>query len=391
MKTNDSINSNTDYLNHLNNELKNKIAQREKEVENVKNLFDKKIEEENKQGELAYLNRIDQNNQKLVSASSDLENKLKNINDHIEKTKLGLEQEEKALKENNQAQIFNMKNQFSETYTNTYDNGLEKQNDIQFKTQQEVRNITEKANRQIDRLQNQTQQSISALSVDYNNKIGTDEKNYRDVLNEDIKQHRDELLRQKDQFKLEMTKSDDKNKRLELEKQRINNDQLSYIDNYHKNLMDQKQKDFKIRYENQIKDHERILSELKNKLDEDIRKIQINNQNAYRAIASKNNDTFYRIDKLNPTLSEDKKSYIISIEVPEHEKDSVHLVAHGRMLKLDLNKKFNDIVEDSDGSINRSSKTQIFSKEFATKELLNPKQITQKYEDGVLSFKVDKL
>jgi HSP20 family molecular chaperone IbpA len=155
--------------------------------------------------------------------------------------------------------------------------------------------------------------------------------------------------------------------------------------------MEQKQADFKIRFDNQSKEHDKILTDIKNKLAEDIRKAQLATETKMKSISARSDDPFYRIEKLEPKLTENAKNYFVSLNIPEHEKENVHLVAHGRNLKLTLSKKFEDNVVDEDGTFNKSSKSQLFSKEIATNDLVNPKKIAENYENGVLTFKVDKL
>jgi len=58
---------------------------------------------------------------------------------------------------------------------------------------------------------------------------------------------------------------------------------------------------------------------------------------------------------------------------------------------MTLTRKYTDSLDAEDGSNNKSTKTELYSKEFSTKEILNPKSITQKYENGVLTFKILKL
>lgn len=79
------------------------------------------------------------------------------------------------------------------------------------------------------------------------------------------------------------------------------------------------------------------------------------------------------------------------MNIPEHEKENVHLSVHGRGVKMTLTRKFTDTLEDKDGSVNRSTRNELYSKEFPSKDILNPKLVAQKYEDGVLTYRIQKL
>ena len=108
-------------------------------------------------------------------------------------------------------------------------------------------------------------------------------------------------------------------------------------------------------------------------------------------MTNKSDDQFYRIETLTPTVVENEKEYQVSLKVPEHEKENVHLSAHGRGVKMTLTRKFSDSIDQEDGSTSRSTRTELFSKEFPSKDILNPKVVSQKYEDGVLTYKISKL
>jgi HSP20 family molecular chaperone IbpA len=153
----------------------------------------------------------------------------------------------------------------------------------------------------------------------------------------------------------------------------------------------QKQSDFKIRYENLVKEHDTLLTQLKGHFDADVKKMAMESAVQKKAIPNKSDDSFYRVETLNPTMVENEKEYLVSLNVPEHEKENVHLTVHGRGVKMTLSRKFADTIEATDGSTNKSSRTELFSKEFPCKDILDSKQVAQNYEDGVLNFRVKKL
>ena len=115
------------------------------------------------------------------------------------------------------------------------------------------------------------------------------------------------------------------------------------------------------------------------------------NSSQKRVIANQNEDQFYRIETLNPTIVDSPKDFLVSLAVPEHEKENVHLSVHGRNVKMTLTRKYSEFIEAKDGTIDKSNRNELFSKEFPSKDLLNQKQVVQKYEDGILTFKIQKL
>jgi HSP20 family molecular chaperone IbpA len=391
MKVAPDLSYNQDYLKKLDQELKHKIIQRESEIENVKKIYDKKLESEEQLGEESYLNKIDQNKSRIESANNDYITKLKDYNENLEKTKINLSQEEKSYKEAQAQQLKSLKAQGDESYKNIYENSLSQQDDLQFKTGQSLKMVDDQAHRDLMKLENKSAKDLAQMAFTYNQKSLTNENDFQSKLREDLKSHQELLTNQKDELKKSMQMTTDRNKRLEMEKVRVQQDELNYLDKYHKNLVDQKQADFKTRYEQLTKEHDRILNDIKSKLDQDIKVETAKNAQTKKSLVTKAADDFYRIDKLAPKLSDSGQEYVLTINVPEHERENVHLVAHGRDLKLTMSRKFSDTLEDEEGTINRTSKSQLFSKELKTLDLVNPKKVTENYQDGLLTFKISKL
>lgn len=378
------------YLKKIDQDLKTKIAQKESEIERVKELYDRKLDDTQKIGEEAYANRIEQNNQRIVAATQDAETKLKGYQEHLAKTKYELETEEKSLKDAHDLRVQNIRLQNEDSISNMYQDSNDLQNIVQMRTSNEVKNLNNRAKNEIKNLETQTNREISALNSNFSSKTVDAERDFRNRLNEDLEQHRAQLNLSKDEFKKGLTLETEKNQRLQSEKARVYADELTQQETYHRNLMEQKDKDFKVRYENMTKEHEQILTDIKKQLDEEVQKLKLSTETNKKNISDKLADPFYRIETIEPKVVDQGTNYLVHIKVPEHEKDDVHLVAHGRGLKVTLSKKFSDLVTEEDGSVNRSSKTQLYSKEVKVADLLNPKNIQAKYENGTLTFKVQK-
>jgi HSP20 family molecular chaperone IbpA len=391
MKVDEKNRDSYEQLKKVDNELKMKIIQRENELKSIEDLYNRKNEDQEKIGEEAYQAKIENNNNKLLNASKDMEEKLIGYSQRLEKTKNDLSNEEKRLKDSQIVQAQSLKSQFDENITDIYDNAKNNQESIQYSTQNELKNIAENARYDKLKVENQFQKEVNSLSSAYSNKFVDTERDFRTKLSEDVKNHQEQVILQNNQFKKDLDDTTAKNKRLGEEKSRVQNDELQFLEKYHQNLMEQKTNDFKVRYKHITDEHEQILANIKAKLDSEVNKIQLSTMQTKKNIETKSQDPFYRIEKLEPKLVEQEKSYLVSLNVPEYEKEDVHFVAHGRNLKVTLSKKFQDIVEDEDKSINRSSKTQLYSKEFNVADLVNPKNIQAKYENNVLTFKIDKL
>ena len=80
----------------------------------------------------------------------------------------------------------------------------------------------------------------------------------------------------------------------------------------------------------------------------------------------------------------------VHIPVAEYEKENINISTRGRSIKITLSRKYTDSLNADDGSLNKTTRSELFSKELATNDLLSSKDITQSYKDGILSFKIKK-
>ena len=101
-------------------------------------------------------------------------------------------------------------------------------------------------------------------------------------------------------------------------------------------------------------------------------------------------DNFYHVNLLEPELVDNGKEYLLYLEVPPHEKESVHISARNRNIRLTLARRFEDEITNEDGTMDRSRKSEIFAKTIKTNDIIDHNSITQKYEDGHIIYKISK-
>lgn len=391
MKVGENNSDLLDYSKKLDSKLREVTIKKENDIENLKKLYEKKVDATKAEGEDRYLNSLKKNDELLVSSAKDYEDKLNNYKDNLTKTQKSISQEENALRSDHTTKMENFKDQFMNNSLDQFRNASNNQAEINQQAQNSLETITSKARMEKNHIETTARTEVNALSSEYNQKGIATEREYRSKLDNDIRAHQADINFQKTELKKEMDRMTEQNKRLENEKTIIQTQELNYLDKHQKEILSQKQNDFKIRYENLVKEHDSLLSELKDHFDSDIKKMAEQNASKKQLIANRSDDKFYRVESLTPKTSENEKEYMVSLKVPEHEKENVHLSVNGRGVKMTLTRRFTDTVEELDGSLNRSTRNELFSKEFPSKDLLNPKQVVQKYENGILSYKIQKL
>jgi hypothetical protein len=381
---------NEDLYKRMNKSIERKIAGRDLEIKNIDQVYDKKIEAAKNEGEKEYLQSLDRNQQLIIGESNNFEEKIKNYQEQLAKTRETVVREEAALKGGHKEKINLAKKELEENFQSEYFDMQADREQIQSSTRDAVKEISTNSKSAKLKMEDNAQFEINALSSEFNQKATDSESAFRAKLEQDVRMHNAEISQQKEDLKKLMTLDGEKNKRLGTEKNRVNKEQLDYQDKHQQDVLAQKEKDFKVRYENIVKNYNSVLKELSDKLEADVKKVVEKTTNDKKIIEERSSDHFYNVDRLNPKITEDEKTVTVSIPVTAYEKENMHLSTQGRSIKLTLTRKYNDTLNDEDGSINRSTRSELYSKELSTKDLLSPNNVTQAYVDGVLSFKIHK-
>lgn len=379
-----------DLYKRMNKSIERKIANKEQEIKNVGVLYDKKIEEAKGEGEKEFIQSLDRNQQRILGESNNIEEKILGYQDQLKKTRETVEREELNLKGSHKDKVKAVKDQLEENFQAEFFDLQADREHIQSSTRDAVKELATKSKSEKMQMESNAQFQINALSSEFNQKAADSERDFRTKLDVDVRLHNAEVSQQKDELKKLMSGDMEKNKRLSSEQNRVNKEQLDFQEKHQQDMLSQREKDFKVRYDKIVTEYNSILKDLSDKLDIDIKKIVEKTASDKKIIESRSSDPFYNVDKLNPKLVEDEKSVTVSVPVAEYEKENIHLSAQGRLIKMTLSRKYNDTLNGEDGSINRSTRSELYSKELKTRDLLNSNNVTQSYRDGVLTFKIFK-
>ncbi|GEM_PF-4297241 len=388
MKIDSDLSFSKKQLERLNDSQRNLIASREKEIESLDKMYDERKYNERLNGETELLDIRDQNEAEIAEQLVQKQERLSNIKMSFDDSKKKLDKEQEKLNKFNQEKIKDL----NSTYENKYNDTFEKVNsiaaDINTNTQDTLR-----------RLESEHLERVSQTT--FQNKIQADEKsieNDRKLLNQERVHQIQQKSAEKDYARknanivMEHEKElIDQNYKLKAQRKELENIQMAEMQNMtaqHKDILLQEDKSFKEKYNSISKEHQSVLDRIKNKFTNQINSL-VNSQMKFKAnIENKDENGFYTITALDPTITKLEGAYEINLEVPEYEKENVRLTAQGRSLSITLTRKFSDSVESEDGTKNQSSRSEVFSKKIPTEELLNSKEVTQSYNDGVLTFKV---
>lgn len=391
MKVSNDPQQSKEYLAKLNSGLRDRIVAKEKEIEKVDQFYNKKIENAKIQGEEKILAVNDQTNQRIEVAANDYEQKLNDYRNHLISTKDKLNYEENQLKLNNEISLHNLKLNSDQRFLDNYQAIEDNHRLVQSDANDKLKMLSYSTNNELTRAKSNAQLEMS--KVDHQNNLEFNKKQNEFQIQSDgqSKTHLNTLRAKEDEFKLQLRNSSNDQKRIIDETTRIQNDRLGYLEKFHQSLMLQKEEDFKVKYQNIVKQHEEVLKDIQKKFEEEVRHLQNSTSEQKQTINEKSKDDFYRIKTIQPRVLDHENHMVFELDVPKHEWENVHLSAQGRNVKMTIGRKYADEATDDQGIRNKSSRSELFSREFTVKDLLNPKTMKQTYADGVLKFKIDKL
>ncbi len=174
------------------------------------------------------------------------------------------------------------------------------------------------------------------------------------------------------------------------ERDKVNQEDLKRKDEANKNKLLNAEKGFNKRIEQMKNESEKTISNYASKSQKELNRLKQNESREKNLITDKSKDPFYSITNLNPQLSEGEKEYTLKLSVPEHEKDSVILGGDKRTLKISQTRRFSDESKNENGTVNKSARSEAISQIVNLKDIINPRKITQSYQNNELIFKIPK-
>jgi HSP20 family molecular chaperone IbpA len=379
------------YLAQKNEGLRDQIVVKEREIAMVKDLYDKKVADQQRIGEEKLYQQYDINEAKLSQEIQQNEERLQELKQSLKDTQKYLDTEKQNLNEvysaknqdlalyreqNYQAKAIDAEEETWKIRQQASDSHNELRSDLDWKIQN-ARLDTQKAIQEAEQRKHETMAQSGLTSDDRLRKMGIDHSSAMAK-----KRLENELDLDQEQKHLETIKSS-RVQQLESE--------LQEKSKQYEHLSQRQDMAFQSRYEQLTKEHQELFETTRQKLGQQYDKM-VEELTAKKAqFEAKAQDQFYRVNSLQPEVTEELNSYLVKIKVPEHEKEQVTLSPNGRQLKLNLVRNFQDEQRDESGSLNKAKRSEVFTKIMTVPEIVNPRDVTQRYSDGFLEFRVAKL
>lgn len=381
----------TQYQDKLAKMQRNLITKKEKEIDGVAKLYDSKVEDQRARGEENLYNQTQRNSTEIEQEIANKESRLEKIKIDLAQNNEKFEAQKNIVTSSYQDQIENLNNVHDENIKELYSTNLAQGKEIhedlgvslkslqdKVKSERELANFEAKTNSNI--VERQHQKNLVNVGKVHQSQIKYAEGENEKVIEEIKSNHEKTVGEAQRKNQLDMGQ---KVETQELEKQNL--------DNKYNETLKQKRISFEEKYNTLEKQHTEILNRIKTRFDSEIKGIVNGYSETKKLHEQKVQDDFYHVTKVDPVVTDMPDHYIISINIPEHEREQVNLTAQERNLNFSLTRKFDEKTKNLNDEEYKTKRSEVITKKFSVADIMDSKDITQRYENGVLEFKIKKL
>jgi len=154
---------------------------------------------------------------------------------------------------------------------------------------------------------------------------------------------------------------------------------LKELKNFYTDKYSQNQKQYKSEADNLDNRFNNLMNDMKNRYSQELKRTD-----------ERLEDQFYQFSELRPTWRETEKGVEVKVKVPEYSKQDLQLSINKKEVVLHFNRRYSDHNKSLEGVENRLSKVETYSSRIKTGILLDPKKITTNYENGVMTYLIEK-
>jgi len=369
---------------------RNLVAAKEREIEDVKKIYDMKKEDERVLGQKDVIEIKDINQQEILEAVDNKTSRLEDIqksfkadSERIQKERAILAEQKKLDKDATMA--LNAIDQ-----DRIIQDGLEKTRSIKDSTNKSVAEIQQQSDFEIQDIAYQTKKKADTQTRLYDSTLADRSREQSLQLGTKDIEHKQQL----DNLKMEFARNSRQLSRLNTA-DKTNKDlaykkELKTTEDHYNQLLSSKRAQFEEKFTALQAQHEQVISRTEEQLRTQLKALSSDYAKKRDATLAKVDDPFYNLKEIEHKLEDKPDSYLVHINIPEHEAENVVFTGHDRKMKITISRRFTDRVEAEAGKVSENRRSESVSKEFQVTDLVNPKEITKKYEDGVLTYRIAK-
>ena len=384
-----TVNKNQQDLKKLNKEQRNLIKSKQNEIKDLNKIYDERINLTQNDNLIKLETERDKLQGNISEAINHKDQKLKEARDHLTQTQTFLSNEESLLKDIHRDKVNKVKEDNMYLMQDTSQKSQEIADKSQKKLKETLTDLSFQTNQEIESNQHSSKMQLNRIHHDTNNKIIAAQQADKKTLNELDK----DFVQEKTKIsKLNQESLRDINEKHSIEEQQrvqIHKDKMTLSEKYNKDLTLQERKNFQIRYDKMVKEHSGVMTRLKDTLSKEINSFKLKHSNKLATQKIKQEDPFYKTSVLEPTITEDKDFYYFAVKSPGHEKDQFTISGHKREIKISFARKHFDDTRSMDENFS-TRRTESLTKTFGVKDIVDARNVKQSYNDGTLTFRINK-
>lgn len=384
------VSENQKYLKELIGKQRREIVLREQELDNIQTIYNKKADQERLVGEEKLLDIHDRNQAEMIEATKQREEKLANLKEEYQKTQQTLQKQEDTLKKQHVRRVENVQDAHMIKTRDLFDEAQEQVKEINLRNNNKIQDVYSKTNRELGKIRHKSQIAIDKAAYENDLRVTQAQNGQADAMKKSQERFEIANRRQEMEHKNALDNQILKNQTEFKVRERIHKDRTEATEKHYDELMKGEKLAFESKYKTMIKEHQEVLDRLKTAFDQRMKDMIKGFSDLKTSKAEKYQDEFYTLDKLSPRVREDQKFYYIEIDTPPHEKENYHITAHGRNIKLMFNRRSEERLDEPNGGVQTSKKSETLRKEFKVAEIVDDRKLKVNYEDGVLSYRLPK-
>jgi HSP20 family molecular chaperone IbpA len=249
---------------------------------------------------------------------------------------------------------------------------------INNESQVQVKDLKEQKVHELSQTEFELQNKIDNQTVSLNDRYQTDSKNYKKIKDTQDTQYKNERMNTNVRQQQELAKvTETHNKTLEVRD-----------DKFRKGIKDQDVV-FEAKYVETLKAKNEDLKNLDDLNNKVLSKMKDDLKETLVTSVKKSDDPFYRFTEMKPKLTQFEDRVEITVDVPDHSKEDLLLTINGKEAIINFNRRYDDTRKEA-GVTNKLHKVESFSTRLATQHHLDPKSVKSTYENGVMTYKIQK-
>ncbi|MBF0298840.1 MAG: Hsp20 family protein [Oligoflexia bacterium] len=363
----------------------------EKKIKEIEKDYEYKIERAKFEGDEKLKRSRSTNKEQLIAETNDQEEILNRLTKSLNKVKDRIEGEKLLISTNHEAEKNNLSTKFTNDYEEIKERAYDQMENFQNMNSENARKLRRDAQENIYKLKSKEQTDENDVAMNGKFRIDKQRNNFEEMRRLDDAKFQNAINRQKfDNEKILSKGQGDHEKKMNSLHQIQQNEYENQVKK-NKEAIDQANKDFLKKYAEITENHKKSMELIKTESLRNTEKFKNKIEKTKNLYEQKAADPFYNPLTLNPSISENPKHYEISLAIPIYEKDNVQVSGKDKILRITFGRDYKDIISKDDGSNNKYSKFETYSKSIPLDKGIDSKGIEHKYENGVLTILVPKM